>query len=47
MAVVIVPTPAPETKPKELPRTASPMGLIGLIGLVSMTGGYVARFFRR
>ena len=35
------PIPAPEepkAKPEHLPKTASPMGLIGLIGLVSMTG---------
>ena len=45
MAAVVEPTP--ETTPKELPKTASPMGLIGLIGFLSATGGYVARFFRR
>jgi len=42
------PEPMPEpTPPKELPKTASPLSLIGLIGLVSMTGGYLTRFFRR
>jgi len=41
------PAPAPEeTKPKQLPRTASPFSLIGLIGLLSMSG-YATRFFRR
>ena len=35
----------PET-PRHLPRTASPMSLIGLIGLASMSG-YVTRMFRR
>src|SRR5262249_17424687 len=47
-------TPAPEpvttpepTKPKQLPRTAGEMNLIGLIGLASLTGGYLKRFFRR
>jgi hypothetical protein len=51
------PTPAPEVvtppapiaqaePPKELPRTASPMGLIGLIGLLSMSGS-LAGWFRR
>jgi len=40
------PTP-PSEPPKELPKTASPLSLIGLIGLVSMTGGYLTRFFRR
>jgi hypothetical protein len=51
VALVVVPTPpqatTPEpTKPKHLPKTASDMGLIGLVGLVSMTG-YMTRFFRR
>jgi hypothetical protein len=44
------PTPMSEQKqekPKALPKTASPMGLIGLIGLASMSGGYLIRFFRR
>jgi hypothetical protein len=35
-----------QQKPKQLPKTASPLELIGLIGLVSMTGGYLTRFFR-
>jgi hypothetical protein len=49
--VLLEPTPAPVTepapveKPKELPRTASPLSLIGLIGLLSMSG-YATRFFR-
>ena len=55
----VTPTPAPEVappapmpeatreKPKELPKTASPLDLIGFIGLVSMSGGYLTRFFRR
>jgi LPXTG-motif cell wall-anchored protein len=47
MATVVEPAPIPETTPKELPKTASPMGLIGLIGFLSVTGGYVTRFFRR
>src|SRR4029453_16944622 len=38
--------PAPVEKPKELPRTASPIPLIGLIGLLSMSG-YATRLFRR
>src|SRR5437868_2472436 len=43
-----MPEPAPPSEPpKELPKTASPLSLIGLIGLVSMTGGYLTRFFRR
>lgn len=51
------PAPAPEetspappeapSKPKAMPKTASPLSLIGLIGLVSMSGGYLTRFFRR
>jgi hypothetical protein len=45
--VVITPPPAPEPEaPKELPKTASPMGLIGLVGLASMAG-YLTQFFRR
>jgi hypothetical protein len=45
--IIITPPPAPEPeKPKELPRTASPMDLIGLIGLVSMSGS-LAGFLRR
>jgi hypothetical protein len=37
-------TPEP---PKELPRTASPLELIGLIGLLSTSSGYLTRYFRR
>jgi hypothetical protein len=46
---VVTPPPAPIAQaepPKELPRTASPMGLIGLIGLLSMSGS-LAGWFRR
>jgi len=39
--------PAPVEKPKELPRTASPLSLIGLLGLMSMSGYTTTRFFRR
>ena len=39
------PSTTPET-PRHLPKTASPMSLIGLIGLASMSG-YVTRMFRR
>jgi hypothetical protein len=47
-AVVVETTPTPEpTIPKQLPKTAGEMTLIGLIGLVSLTGGYLTRFFRR
>ena len=49
-APVVQETPAPAPvapeAPRHLPKTASPMGLIGLIGLASMSG-YVTRFFRR
>ena len=43
------PTPAPEPTPEpaQLPKTASPMNLIGLIGLASMAGSYIRRSFRR
>lgn len=48
------PAPAPEPAPAisqvitptELPRTASPLELLGLIGLASSISGYVARRFR-
>ena len=47
------PAPAPETappisqvQPKELPKTASPLELIGLIGIASSITGYMGRFFR-
>jgi len=43
---VTEPTPAP-TPLKQLPRTAGEMSLIGLIGMLSLTGGYLTRFFRR
>jgi hypothetical protein len=39
-------TEAPQPQPKQLPRTASPLELIGLIGLASMSGSLI-RFFRR
>jgi LPXTG-motif cell wall-anchored protein len=45
-----MPTPEPakpiteEVKPKELPKTASPMELVGLIGLASTaSAGFLAR----
>jgi len=40
------PQPQPKELPKQLPRTASPLELIGLIGLASMSGSLI-RFFRR
>ena len=39
-------TEAPQPQPKQLPRTASPLELIGLIGRASMSGSLI-RFFRR
>jgi LPXTG-motif cell wall-anchored protein len=42
-AVLVVEQPAPA----QLPKTASPMSLIGLIGLASMSAGYLTRRFRR
>jgi hypothetical protein len=52
IAAVIETTPVPEPTPaptplKQLPRTAGEMSLIGLIGMLSLTGGYLTRFFRR
>jgi len=46
IVTVIETKPAPE-QPKQLPRTAGEMSLIGLIGMVSLSGGYLTRFFRR
>jgi hypothetical protein len=55
----VTPTPAPEVapsapmpetrqeKPKELPKTASPLELIGLIGLLSSSGSYLIGSRRR
>jgi hypothetical protein len=44
----LAPPPTPEpTTPTRLPRTAGEMTLIGLIGMVSLTGGYLTRFLRR
>jgi hypothetical protein len=37
----------PQQKPKELPKTASPLELIGLLGLVSIPGSYLTQLFRR
>ena len=54
----VTPTPAPEVappapmpeskleKPKELPKTASPLDLIGLIGLMSSAGSYLIGYYR-
>ena len=39
----VVETPA---APKELPKTASPLSLFGLIGLLSTMTGYLTRYFR-
>jgi hypothetical protein len=33
-------------QPKQLPKTASPFELIGLIGLASSMSGFLTRFFR-
>lgn len=41
------PTPAPVNVPKELPHTASPLPLLGLIGLASLGVGLSIRLFRR
>jgi hypothetical protein len=47
------PAPAPEPVPvattliqESLPRTASPLALIGLLGLISVAGGFGARYYR-
>jgi hypothetical protein len=42
----VEPTPAPVEKPKALPRTASDLNLLGLVGLLSTMTGYLTRFFR-
>lgn len=42
----VEPTPAPVEKPKELPKTAGELNLIGLVGLLSTMTGYMTRFFR-
>jgi LPXTG-motif cell wall-anchored protein len=41
-----IPEPPQET-PKELPKTASSLDLLGLIGLLSTSGSYLIGFFRR
>ena len=41
------PTPAPVNVPKELPETASPLPLLGLIGLAFLGVGLSIRLFRR
>jgi hypothetical protein len=46
-AVPPMPEPEQTPPPKQLPKTASQLDLIGLIGLVCMSGGYLTRFFRR
>jgi type II secretory pathway pseudopilin PulG len=55
----VTPTPAPEVapsapmpeskqeKPKELPKTASPLELFGLVGLLSSAGSYMIGSYRR
>jgi hypothetical protein len=35
-----------EEKPKQLPKTASPLELLGLIGLLSTSGSYLIGAFR-
>ena len=40
------PEPATSEKPKELPKTASPFSLVGLVGLASMSA-YATTLFRR
>jgi hypothetical protein len=55
VAVVTPPAPMPAPSPapeepkqtsKQLPKTASPLGLIGLMGLGSTMAGFLTRFFR-
>ena len=55
----VTPAPEPQTvtetavlveeqpAPAQLPKTASPMSLLGLVGLASMSAGYLTRRFRR
>jgi hypothetical protein len=52
-APYVAPAPAPEPAPaptsgvtEELPKTASPLPLIGFIGLLAFAGGFVLRQFR-
>ena len=45
-AIIEVAPEAPEAMPKALPKTASDLSLIGLVGLVSTMTGYLTRFFR-
>jgi len=41
-------TPAEPTKTKkQLPKTAGQLDLFGLIGLASLTGGYLTRYLRK
>jgi LPXTG-motif cell wall-anchored protein len=41
--------PIPEAKqaPKELPKTASSLDLLGVIGVLSTSGSYLISFLRR
>jgi MYXO-CTERM domain-containing protein len=52
VAEVVTPPPAKteiaeQTPPKTLPKTASPLPLIGLFGLVALGGAFVLRFVSR
>ena len=52
VAEVVTPPPAKteiaeQTPPKTLPKTASPLPLIGLFGLVALGGAFTLRFVRR
>jgi len=41
------PAPAPEPAPERLPQTASPVPLVGLLGMLSLSAGLALRFARR
>jgi hypothetical protein len=45
--VAVEPAPQPVATAGELPDTASPLPLVGLIGLVALGGGLVSRAYRR
>jgi LPXTG-motif cell wall-anchored protein len=47
LVAVVVPVPAPSAAPAELPKTASNLPLIGLLGLASLGAAFGLRLIRR